>query len=182
MIHSKRTNSEDSDFKKLVILLDQHLAVLDGEDHAFYSQFDTLDNIKNVVVCYHESVAIGCGSFKEYNSNTVEIKRIAEPLQHDEEIFQKLVNKSWLEEKFKSNRATAVAAELGKAEIVEQDEDDVRRRLSRVFAGRPVRHRLSNGSTDGALESFVILHPLPILPRTRNEKLTIPLPLPTLAS
>jgi hypothetical protein len=49
----------------------------------------------------------------------------------------------------------------------EQDEDDVRRRLSRVFAGRPVWDRLSDGSTNGALESFVILHPLPILLRTR---------------
>lgn len=76
MIHSKRTNSEDSDFKKLVVLLDQHLAILDGEDHAFYSQFDTLDNINNVVVCYQESIAVGCGAFKEYNSNTVEIKRM----------------------------------------------------------------------------------------------------------
>ena len=76
MIHYQRTNSEDSDFKKLVVLLDQHLAILDGEDHAFYSQFDTLDNINNVVVCYQESIAVGCGAFKEYNSNTVEIKRM----------------------------------------------------------------------------------------------------------
>nr|WP_315141167.1 GNAT family N-acetyltransferase [uncultured Flavobacterium sp.] len=72
----KRTHSEDPDFKNLVVLLDRHLAFLDGDDHEFYAQFDTLDNIKNVVVCYQEDVAVGCGAFKEYDANTVEIKRM----------------------------------------------------------------------------------------------------------
>ncbi|HSD09223.1 GNAT family N-acetyltransferase [Flavobacterium sp.] len=72
----KRTTSQNKDFQKLVILLDQDLAIRDGEDHAFYAQFDKLDNINHVVICYNNEVAIGCGAFKEFNSDTVEIKRM----------------------------------------------------------------------------------------------------------
>ena len=57
----------------------------------------------------------------------------------------------------------AVTAELREAEVVEEEKDDVRCRFPRMFAGRPMRDRLRDGSTDGALEPFVILHPLPIL-------------------
>lgn len=76
MLNIKKTTTENKDFQKLVVLLDQFLAVLDGEDHAFYAQFDKLEKINHVVVCYQETVAIGCGAFKEFNSDTVEIKRM----------------------------------------------------------------------------------------------------------
>ncbi len=52
------------------------MAIRDGEDHAFYAQFDTLDHIKNVVVGYHHDHAVGCGAFKPYNKTTAEIKRM----------------------------------------------------------------------------------------------------------
>lgn len=71
-----RTASDNNDFLSLVVLLDEDLAIRDGEDHAFYAQFDTLDHIKNVIVCYHGGVAVGCGAFKPYNATTVEIKRM----------------------------------------------------------------------------------------------------------
>jgi putative acetyltransferase len=71
-----RTNSDNTDFKKLVALLDEDLKITDGDEHAFYDQFNKIDNIKNVVVFYLEKVAVGCGAFKEYNSTTVEIKRM----------------------------------------------------------------------------------------------------------
>lgn len=68
--------SESTDFQNLVVLLDEVLRIKDGEDHDFYSQHNTLDKINHVVVCYQDDVAIGCGAFKEFNSNTVEIKRM----------------------------------------------------------------------------------------------------------
>jgi GNAT superfamily N-acetyltransferase len=71
-----RTTSENIDFQKLVVLLDEVLRSRDGEDHDFYAQHNTLDKINHVVVCYQEEVAIGCGAFKEYNSDTAEIKRM----------------------------------------------------------------------------------------------------------
>ena len=40
MITVTRTTSNNPDFEKLVIELDAVLAILDGEDHAFYAQFN----------------------------------------------------------------------------------------------------------------------------------------------
>ncbi|CAA7390351.1 hypothetical protein [Chryseobacterium fistulae] len=36
----KRTDSSDTDFRYLVELLDADLAIRNGEDHAFYNQFN----------------------------------------------------------------------------------------------------------------------------------------------
>ena len=71
-----RTSSANLDFLSLVALLDEDLAIRDGEDHAFYAQFDTLDHIKNSIVCYYGDLAVGCGAFKPYYSTTAEIKRM----------------------------------------------------------------------------------------------------------
>lgn len=72
----KRTTSNDPDFQKLVLLLDQFLRSKDDEDHDFYAQHNKTDHIKHVVVAYHENEAIGCGAFKAFDENSVEIKRM----------------------------------------------------------------------------------------------------------
>ena len=72
----KRTDSTNISFRELVAMLDKFLADRDGKDHAFYAQFNKLDNIKNIVVCYENDEAIGCGAFKKYDDTTVEIKRM----------------------------------------------------------------------------------------------------------
>jgi GNAT superfamily N-acetyltransferase len=76
MTRLKRTNSDDNDFIKLVALLDQDLAIRDGEDHAFYNQFNKTDKIKHVIVYYENDIAVGCGAFREKELDTVEIKRM----------------------------------------------------------------------------------------------------------
>ena len=76
MIQLKRTNSDDADFRALVSLLDRDLAVRDGDEHAFYAQYNKIDAIKNTIVAYAENKAVGCGAFKEYEPATVEIKRM----------------------------------------------------------------------------------------------------------
>jgi len=76
MLQLIRSSSENADFRALVALLDQHLRVLDGDDHAFYAQFNKLDNIKHAVVAYADGQPVGCGTFKEYEPGTVEIKRM----------------------------------------------------------------------------------------------------------
>ncbi|WP_264563715.1 GNAT family N-acetyltransferase [Flavobacterium sp. N3904] len=76
MITTTRTTADNINFKNLVVLLDEVLKIKDGEDHHFYAQYDTLDKINNVVVCYQDDIAIGCGAFKQFDSNTVEIKRM----------------------------------------------------------------------------------------------------------
>ena len=72
----QRTDSDNLYFRELVAMLDTYLAERDGQDHAFYAQFNKLDNIKNIVVCYENDEAIGCGAFKKYDDKTVEIKRM----------------------------------------------------------------------------------------------------------
>ena len=76
MITFLRTNSDNADFRSLVVLLDQDLAIRDGEDHAFYDQFNKIVNIQHVVVCYDDTKPIACGAFKAYDADTVEIKRM----------------------------------------------------------------------------------------------------------
>jgi len=71
-----RTDSSNSDFINLVRLLDADLAVRDGEEHAFYSQYNKIDKIKYVVVAYLGEEAVGCGAIKKYDENTVEVKRM----------------------------------------------------------------------------------------------------------
>ncbi|WP_320018420.1 GNAT family N-acetyltransferase [Labilibaculum manganireducens] len=76
MIEIQRTNSENKDFIDLVRFLDADLEIRDGEDHAFYSQFNKLDHIKYVVLAYDKGEPVGCGAIKEYEPNIMEIKRM----------------------------------------------------------------------------------------------------------
>lgn len=76
MITLVRTTSENQDFVALVQLLDADLKIRDGDEHAFFSQYNKLDTIKNVVIAYMDGKAVGCGAFKLYKDTTVEIKRM----------------------------------------------------------------------------------------------------------
>jgi GNAT superfamily N-acetyltransferase len=71
-----RTNSDNSDFRKLIALLDEELQIRDGDEHSFYAQFNIIDKIRHVVVAYEADEAVGCGAIKEYESNVAEIKRM----------------------------------------------------------------------------------------------------------
>ena len=76
MINLKRTTSEDPDFVTLVRMLDTELAVVDGEDHSFYSQFNKIDKIRHVVVAYYNEIPVGCGAIKVHEIEAMEIKRM----------------------------------------------------------------------------------------------------------
>lgn len=76
MITLKRTTSADLDFQNLIDFLDEDLKLRDGEEHSFYNQFNSIDEIRNVVVYYIESKPVGCGAFKKFDTKTAEIKRM----------------------------------------------------------------------------------------------------------
>ncbi|SDF40324.1 Acetyltransferase (GNAT) family protein [Dyadobacter soli] len=76
MINLKRTDSDDPDFKALVKLLDADLAIRDGADHGFYSQFNKIDKIRHAVVCYENDQPIGCGAIKAFSDEAMEVKRM----------------------------------------------------------------------------------------------------------
>jgi putative acetyltransferase len=76
MISISRVTSENADFVALVKLLDADLAIRDGEDHSFYSQFNKIDKIRHVVLAYDNGKAIGCGAIKKFDPTAMEIKRM----------------------------------------------------------------------------------------------------------
>lgn len=76
MISLLRTTSEHPDFIELVSLLDNYLAIIDGDEHSFYAQFNKIDMLKNVVVAFENEKAVGCGAFKPFENDKVEMKRM----------------------------------------------------------------------------------------------------------
>ena len=76
MIKIIRTNSENKDFINLVKKLDEYLKTTDGDEHDFYNQFNNIDVLKNVVVIYVDEKALGCGAIKEFNTSSMEVKRM----------------------------------------------------------------------------------------------------------
>lgn len=82
MLHFLKTNSDNPDFRTLVIALDKDLAERYGEQQKFFSQFNKLDHIHHVIVAYMGNEPIGCGAFKLYEPGVAEIKRMFVYLQH----------------------------------------------------------------------------------------------------
>lgn len=96
-----RTDSNNTDFKQLVILLDKYLAVTDGDEHAFYDQFNKVDAIKEVVVAYQNETPVGCGAVKPFSETTAEIKRMfVHPDYRKQGIAAKILTEleTWAEE------------------------------------------------------------------------------------
>ena len=71
-----RTDSDNPDFIELVKYLDADLAERDGDEHAFYTQFNKTDKIKHVVIAFENGTPVSCGAIKEYGPGTMEVKRM----------------------------------------------------------------------------------------------------------
>lgn len=76
MIKLVRTDAQHKDFKLLVSKLDADLGARDGEDHAFYHQFNSIDAIKYAVIAFIDETAVGCGAIKKFDNETTEVKRM----------------------------------------------------------------------------------------------------------
>lgn len=76
MYNYYRTNSSNDDFIHLVRELDAELSEKDGDDHSFYDQFNKIDNISHVIVAYDNNHPIACGAIKEFDKETMEVKRM----------------------------------------------------------------------------------------------------------
>ena len=71
-----RTTSENPDFQNLVKQLDSYLAMMDGEEHGFYDQYNKIDMLKNCVVIFDNDEAVACGAIKELDTKSMEVKRM----------------------------------------------------------------------------------------------------------
>lgn len=76
MIKVQRTDSKNADFVKLVTQLDAELAERDGDDHAFYHQFNGIDHIKQAIVLFRDERPIACGAIKPFDNTAMEVKRM----------------------------------------------------------------------------------------------------------
>lgn len=110
-----RTNSEHPDFRYLVSLLDKDLAIRDGEDHAFYDQFNKIDSIKHAVVAYLDEIPVGCGAIKQYEGGVAELKRMYVKEDCRRKGIASAVLKE-LEEWAKELKYTSLILETGKAQ------------------------------------------------------------------
>jgi putative acetyltransferase len=94
MLHLVRTNSENLDFRALVQLLDQDLAARDGTEHSFYAQYNTVVQLAHVVVAYLGDEPVGCGAFKPFDADSVEIKRMfVQPAHRGQGVAQAVLAK-----------------------------------------------------------------------------------------
>jgi putative acetyltransferase len=71
-----RTNSDNPNFLQLVVLLDEELTVRYGDLQKHYAQFNHIDFIDTVVVAFEEEFPVGCGCFRSFAPETIEIKRM----------------------------------------------------------------------------------------------------------
>lgn len=76
MIEVIRTNSDNTDFIRLVKILDAYLKELDGEEHAFYNRLNKIDAIKHVIVAYKDHKPVACGAIRESGADAMEVKRM----------------------------------------------------------------------------------------------------------
>lgn len=81
MVSILRTNSNHQDFQKLTALFDEYLIDIDGDEKDFFAQYNQI-YIDNVIICYKNDVAVGCGAFKKSDMQVAEIKRMFVPVEH----------------------------------------------------------------------------------------------------
>lgn len=75
-IQITRTDSGHPHFIELVKRLDADLAQRDGNEHAFYDQFNKITHIKHTLVAYEEDMPVACGAIKEFTPEAMEVKRM----------------------------------------------------------------------------------------------------------
>ncbi len=74
----EHTDGRNDDFIHLCHLLDDFLNNLvgGGENRTQYIPYNALDDIHDVIVVYDEDDPVGCASFKKYDSECAEVKRV----------------------------------------------------------------------------------------------------------
>ncbi|WP_184549475.1 GNAT family N-acetyltransferase [Mucilaginibacter sp. FT3.2] len=71
-----RTTSDNPDFRTLTRQLDADLRLRNGDVMNLYDQHNVIDKIDTVVIAYLNNQPAGCGCFKDFDAETVEIKRM----------------------------------------------------------------------------------------------------------
>ncbi|MBU3027090.1 MULTISPECIES: GNAT family N-acetyltransferase [Zobellia] len=76
MLKIERTTHKNEHFTSLVAQLDAYLSHTDGDEHDFYHQYNGIEHLNQVVIAYSDNAAVGCGAIKEFDTDSVEVKRM----------------------------------------------------------------------------------------------------------
>jgi putative acetyltransferase len=76
MVTLKRTTCDDPHFQQLVQELNKDLWARYPETQHLYEGYNIITDIDTVVLACNEDMPVGCGCFKPYDGQTVEIKRM----------------------------------------------------------------------------------------------------------
>ena len=71
-----RTTPSDPRYRALIRELDRFLAVTDGDEHAFYAQYNGSDSIPYALVVEIAGAAVATGALKPFDAETLEVKRM----------------------------------------------------------------------------------------------------------
>lgn len=71
-----RSTSVNPDFMSMVNALDEDLNQRNGDIQRQYDQYNKIDHINHAIVIYVEGEPVGCGCFKRFDDQTVEMKRM----------------------------------------------------------------------------------------------------------
>jgi putative acetyltransferase len=97
-----RTSNTDPGFKRPINQLDKYLAIVNGDENAFYAPNNILDPLDTAVIAYYNDKPVGCGCFKKFDGNSVEIKRMyVDPEIRGKGIASAILNEleKWAKEK-----------------------------------------------------------------------------------
>lgn len=76
MLEFVKTNSENSDFRALIGLLDVELNIRYNRPLDFLNPTNAIPYCNTVLLVKRDDVFVGCGCFKAYEKDTVELKRV----------------------------------------------------------------------------------------------------------
>lgn len=76
MIYIKRDDSNNTEFRKLILQLDLDLNGRYGKDQEVYDSHNVIEFLETVVIAYFNNESAACGCFKKYDDSTIEIKRM----------------------------------------------------------------------------------------------------------
>jgi GNAT superfamily N-acetyltransferase len=82
MLKIIRDKNDNKDFRLLVKYLDAELNSRYGIIQNNYNMYNSIEGIDTVVIAYDDENPIGCGCFKEFDNESVEIKRMLVKLEY----------------------------------------------------------------------------------------------------
>jgi putative acetyltransferase len=93
LISIVRSSSNSKDFIDLTTQLDADLHKRYGATQLNYTQFNVIESLDTVIISYLDDIPVGCGCFKRYDEDCVEIKRMfVKPENRGLGISKKILN------------------------------------------------------------------------------------------